>query len=72
MLRAWLACLLWASVAAPLWAADALQYTRATLEQARGIVASDQTHNEKLQALSSLFKNFLDTNEMGRITLNNH
>jgi phospholipid transport system substrate-binding protein len=72
MLRAWLACLLYASVAAPLWAADALQYTRATLEQARGIVASDQTHNEKLQALSSLFKNFLDTDEMGRIALGDH
>jgi phospholipid transport system substrate-binding protein len=36
------------------------------LEQARGIVASDRTHNEKLQALASLFGKFLDTDEMGK------
>src|SRR5262245_35318249 len=72
MLRAGLACLLWAWVAAPLWASDPLQYTRATLEQARAIVASGHTHNEKLEALSSLFRNFLDTDEMGRIALAEH
>jgi len=66
------ACLLLAGLAASAWAAGALQYTRATLEEARAIVASKRTHDEKLQALSSLFKNFLDTDEMGRIALGDH
>jgi ABC-type transporter MlaC component len=43
-----------------------LEYTRSVLEQARGIVASGQTHNEKLQDLGSLFGKFLDTDEMGK------
>jgi phospholipid transport system substrate-binding protein len=64
--------LLWIGLAASAWAASALQYTRDTLEEARAIVASERTHNEKLQALSSLFKNFLDSDEMGRIALGQH
>ncbi|MGO9060050.1 MAG: phospholipid-binding protein MlaC [Candidatus Binataceae bacterium] len=66
------ACLLWIALTASAWAASALDYTRTTLEEARTIVASAHTHNEKLQALSSLFKNFLDTNEMGRLALGEH
>src|SRR5208337_662916 len=45
---------------------------RATLDQARAIVASDQTHDAKLAALSVLFRNFLDTDSMGRETLGKH
>ena len=67
-----IACLLWVGMAPSAWAADAVQYTRATLEAARAIVDSARAHNEKLQALSSLFKNFLDTDEMGRIALGDH
>ena len=55
---------------APAWAAvTPLQYTQSTLEQARAIVDSDQTHNEKLAALSTLMKHFLDTDTMGRAAL---
>ena len=36
------------------------------------IVASSQTHNEKLAALSSLFSKFLDTDEMGQEALGPH
>jgi ABC-type transporter MlaC component len=43
-----------------------MAYTRSVLEQARAIVAGGETHDEKLKALSSLFRNFLDTDEMGR------
>jgi phospholipid transport system substrate-binding protein len=67
-----IACLLWVGLAASAWAADAVQYTRATLEGARAIVDSERPHNEKLQALSALFKNFLDTDEMGRAALGDH
>jgi phospholipid transport system substrate-binding protein len=67
-----IASLLWVGMAASAWAASALQYTRTTLEEARGIVTSERTHNQKLQALSSLFKNFLDTDEMGHIALAEH
>jgi len=67
-----IACLLWVVMAASAWAASALDYTRTTLEQASAIVASGRAHNEKLQALSALFKNFLDTDEMGRIALGEH
>ncbi len=67
-----IACLLWVGMAASAWAASALDYTRATLQQASAIVASERAHNEKLQALSALFKNFLDTDEMGRIALGEH
>lgn len=54
----------------PAWAAvTPLQYTQSTLERTRAIVDSDQTHNEKLAALSALMKNFLDTDTMGRAAL---
>ena len=53
-------------------AASPLDYTRTTLEQARTIVASNQTHNEKLAALSTLFSKFLDTDAMGREALGPH
>jgi len=49
-----------------------LEYTRATLEQARAIVASDRTHNAKLATLSELLKKFLDTDTMGRDALDTH
>jgi phospholipid transport system substrate-binding protein len=42
------------------------------LEQARAIVGSDQTHNDKLAALSVLFSQFLDTDAMGRAALGKH
>ncbi len=50
----------------------ALGVTRLTLEQARVIVASDRTHNQKLDALHELLKNFLDTDTMGRAALADH
>ena len=53
----------------PAWAVTPLEYTRATLEQARAIVDSDQTHDGQLAALSALMKNFLDTDTMGRAAL---
>jgi phospholipid transport system substrate-binding protein len=53
-------------------AASPLEYTRTTLEQARAIVANNQTHDEKLAALSALFGKFLDTNAMGREALGPH
>jgi phospholipid transport system substrate-binding protein len=59
-------------MAAPARAASPLEYTRTTLDQARAIVASDQTHNEKLAALSVLFSKFLDTDAMGREALGAH
>src|SRR5271169_2260702 len=73
MMRALLlACLFWVNLAASASAATALEYTRITLEDARAIVASDRAHNEKLQALASVFNNFLDADEMGRIALGPH
>lgn len=57
---------------APVRAASPLEYTRTTLEQARTIVANNQTHNEKLAALSVLFSKFLDTDEMGQEALGPH
>ena len=59
-------------VVAPARASSPLDYTRTTLEQARAIVASGQTHNEKLAALSTLFSKFLDTDEMGQEALGPH
>jgi phospholipid transport system substrate-binding protein len=59
-------------LAAPARASSPLEYTRTTLEQARAIVANNQTHNEKLAALSALFRNFLDTDAMGREALGPH
>jgi phospholipid transport system substrate-binding protein len=62
----------WLCLVAPAWAASPLEYTRATLEQARAIVSSDQNHNDKLAALSVLFTQFLDTDSMGRAALGEH
>jgi phospholipid transport system substrate-binding protein len=63
---------LWLVLAVPARAADALDYTRMTLEQARTIVSSSQSHNEKLAALSLLFGKFLDAAAMGRQALGRH
>lgn len=49
-----------------------LEFTRTTLEQARAIVDSERTHNEKLEALHALLKDFLDTDTMGRNALDKH
>jgi phospholipid transport system substrate-binding protein len=65
-------CVLWLCLAAPAWATSALDYTRATLTQATAIVASNQSHNQKLAALSVLFRRFLDTDVMGREALGRH
>ena len=62
----------WLCLVAPAWAASPLEYTRATLEQARAIVSGDQNHNDKLAALSVLFTQFLDTDSMGRTALGEH
>ena len=67
-----IACVLWLCLTATAWAASPLEYTRATLEQARAIVSSDQNHNDKLAALSVLFTKFLDTDAMGRAALGKH
>ena len=53
-------------------AAAPLEYTRTILQQARTIVATSQTHNKKLAALSALFGKFLDTDAMGREALGEH
>jgi len=62
----------WFLLIAPAKAASPLDYTRTILEQARMIVAGNQTHDEKLAALSVLFGKFLDTDEMGREALGQH
>jgi phospholipid transport system substrate-binding protein len=67
-----LACIAWFCLGGPVWAASPLEYTRATLDQARAIVSSDQTHDAKLAALSVLFRNFLDSDSMGREALGKH
>jgi phospholipid transport system substrate-binding protein len=67
-----IAFVVWLCLVAPAWAVSPLKYTRATLEQARAIVVSDQTHNDKLAALSALFRKFLDTDAMGRAALGEH
>lgn len=64
--------LIWLCLAAPAWATTALEYTRSTLQQASDIVASQRSHDQKLAQLSALFKNFLDTDEMGRAALGGH
>jgi phospholipid transport system substrate-binding protein len=71
------ACAAWICLAAAVWgsaarAATPLEYTRATLERTRTIVASDRTHNQKLAALSELLQTFLDTDTMGRDALDKH
>jgi len=67
-----IAFVVWLCLVAPAWAASPLEYTRATLEQASAIVGSNQTHNDKLAAVSVLFTKFLDTDAMGRAALGNH
>jgi ABC-type transporter MlaC component len=62
----------WFLLVAPAKAATPLGYTRLILQQARLIVAGNQTHNQKLAALSVLFGKFLDTDEMGREALGQH
>jgi phospholipid transport system substrate-binding protein len=62
----------WLLLATPARASSPLAYSRTILEQARTIVASSQTHNEKLEALSVLFNKFLDTDAMGREALGSH
>jgi phospholipid transport system substrate-binding protein len=62
----------WLLIVAPARAASPLEYTRTILEQARAIVASSQTHDEKLAALSALFSKFLDGDAMGRQALGTH
>jgi phospholipid transport system substrate-binding protein len=67
-----IALLVWLLLIAPARAATPLDYTRTILEQARTIVAGNQTHDEKLAALSALFSKFLDTDAMGREALGPH
>ena len=67
-----IAFVVWLCLAIPAWAASPLDYTRATLEQARAIVGGDQPHDVKLAALSALFSKFLDTDAMGRAALGPH
>jgi phospholipid transport system substrate-binding protein len=62
----------WLILAAPANAVTPLDYTRTILEQARTIVAGNQTHDEKVAALSTLFAKFLDTDAMGRDALGEH
>ena len=62
----------WLCVAGVAWAATPLDYTRATLEQTRRIVASARSHDEKLAALATLLRAFLDTDSMGRAALDQH
>jgi phospholipid transport system substrate-binding protein len=67
-----IAFVVWLCLVGPAWAASPLEYTRATLEQASAIVGGDQTHNDKLAALSVVFSKFLDTDTMGRTALGRH
>jgi phospholipid transport system substrate-binding protein len=62
----------WFALASSAQAAAPLDYTRTILQQARTIAAGNQTHNEKLAALSALFGKFLDTDAMGREALGEH
>ena len=57
---------------APAAASTPLDYTRTVLQRARTIVAGNETHNEKLAALSALFGKFLDSDAMGRQALGPH
>lgn len=59
-------------LAAPVSALGPLDYTRSILERATAIVVSNHTHNQKLAELSALFRQFLDTDSMGREALGDH
>jgi phospholipid transport system substrate-binding protein len=72
MSRLWLTGVAWLCCAGVAWAVTPLDYTRATLEQTRSIVDSNRTHDEKLAALATLLKTFLDTDTMGRAALEHH
>jgi ABC-type transporter MlaC component len=61
-----------AVTAAPAHAAGPLDYTRTILEQAGTLVAGNQSHDQKVAALSVLFGKFLDTDAMGREALGQH
>ena len=61
-----------AANASPANTISPLEYTRTILEQARAIVGGNQTHDQKVAALSVLFGKFLDTDEMGRDALGQH
>lgn len=65
-------CLLLAASPGQGAATSPLERTRAVLEEARRIVDSPKTHNEKLADLSNLLKDFLDTDTMGRLALDRH
>ena len=62
----------WLLLVTPAQASTPLDYTRTILDQARTIVASNQTDNGKLAALSALLGKFLDSDEMGREALGEH
>jgi phospholipid transport system substrate-binding protein len=62
----------WLLLVTPAQASTPLDYTRTILDQARTIVASNQTENGKLAALSALLGKFLDSDEMGREALGEH
>jgi phospholipid transport system substrate-binding protein len=53
-------------------AVSPLDFTRTVLEQARVIVAGNQSHEQKVAALSAVFGRFLDTDAMGREALGQH
>jgi phospholipid transport system substrate-binding protein len=57
---------------APAQASTPLDYTRTILDQAQTIVASNQTGDGKLAALSVLLGKFLDSDKMGREALGEH
>jgi phospholipid transport system substrate-binding protein len=62
----------WFALTGSAQAAAPLDYTRTILQLARTIVAGNQTHDEKLAALSALFGKFLGTDAMGREALGSH
>ena len=49
-----------------------LDYTRSILQQASAIVGGNETHDQKVAALSVLFAKFLDTDAMARDALGPH
>jgi phospholipid transport system substrate-binding protein len=49
-----------------------LDYTRSVLQQASAIVGGNQSHDQKVVAMSILFGKFLDTDAMARDALGQH
>ncbi len=72
MRRVLLSGVAWLCLSGAALALTPLEFTRTTLEQARAIVDSERTHNEKLAALFELLRGFLDTDTMGRAALDRH